>query len=101
MICANPSCTHSLDGMRPSARYCSPACKTAHYRERKERRAQWPTVTSRRKRSGLQVSYRKAVDALQSHLGIPRHSAEEALRLALPVRQRLRLEQRSKEAANG
>lgn len=108
-VCANPLCTHSLDGMRPSARYCSPACKTAHYRKRKERRAQRGTVTShaRRKRSGRQLTRRKgelaAIDAIhifaqERMAGVirtPEQIAREAVERHLPVRQR------SKEAANG
>ena len=107
-VCANPPCTADLDGMRPSARYCSPACKTAHYRERKEKRAQRATVTSRtRKESGLQYSRRRALSAFAHWMGggepeaIDWLIAEEVLDPALSPLQRARLEQRSKEAANG
>lgn len=44
-------------------------------------------------RSGLQVSYRKAIETLHQELGLPKLAIEHALVPALSARQRERLEE--------
>lgn len=34
-VCAGPGCGHELGYRRPSAKYCSDACRVAAYRQRK------------------------------------------------------------------
>lgn len=98
--CACP-CKAPLDGMRPDARYVSPAHKTRHYRERAEKRAQRATVTSQR-RSGRQLTERKAeqavIDGIREYvnqrfiarevLDSPERIAHEVVQRHLPERQR-------------
>ena len=52
-----------------------------------------------RRRSGLQVSYRKAVEVVTAELGVSRLQVEMALEQALPAKQRQTLEQRERAEA--
>ena len=87
---------------RSDARYCTPAHRTAAYRARRQEAGK--ASQSRHTRSGLQVSYRKAVDRLtywlteERILVSERHARECAEGLmagALSPAQRARLEARS------
>jgi hypothetical protein len=107
-VCACP-CKQSLEGMKPSARYATAACRTRHYRERQAQPVQTPRVTSQ-KRSGLQVSYQKALQAAISAIGsfaaarlagsavTDCEIAEQCVREALSQRQREQLDQRQEAA---
>lgn len=105
--CANKNCGASLDGMRASARYCSAGCRTAGWKDRKGitgYRAVKASLNGRRKPSGMQISYRKAVEALARRLAAlgplgpddALTAAERVLRPALSDRQRELLEQRER-----
>ncbi len=103
-------CKASLEGKRKGARYASPACRTRGWKRehgitgiRYVRASQ----NGSQRRSGLQVSYRKAVDAVARCLvlispvapGRADEEAEAVLRPALSPRQRELLERREREAA--
>lgn len=100
--CAAPGCRESLDHLRKPGFYCSDACRARAWKARTGYRGQTPAGTARngKARSGLQVSFRKAVDTLAIALyGEPpdahtRARVEEMLRPALPARQRERLDAR-------
>lgn len=103
-------CAKSLGGYSPKARYCSDACRSAAWKDK--RGYGYPEVVSGgsesdahrsngRSQGGLQVSYRKAVEAVAASImhdrshedcDFCRYVAERALRQALPMRQRDRLE---------
>lgn len=100
------------EGKRASARYCDDVCRRAHWAERTGYRTgaagngrERLRAASPRRRSGLQVSYRKAVAAVMSmfvaHTGEvmtrsdARQLVESALADALSPAQRARLEERS------
>jgi hypothetical protein len=102
-FCACP-CKASLDGMKPTARYATAACRTRHYRERKLAGEQTPRVTSQRrntKPSGLQISFWKAQKALEDFLGLhdataPRNLSLRILEDALSDKQRHELHARKR-----
>jgi len=88
-------CGRSLAGRRPQARYALPACRTRG----------WRKPSQNRHRSGLQVSYAKAVRMVAEALHGDAYmgSVEQALRWAQTVlaealseRQRARLDERGK-----
>lgn len=100
--CQRTGCMNVLDGMRRDARYCSNACKTAAYKARTGYTLQAlrkGRQTRKNSQSGLQVSYRKAVEKIAHELrehGVvdppdkARIVAELWMRDALPARQRER-----------
>lgn len=88
-------CGEPLAGRRPEARYATDQCRA---RDWKAKRGYGPQRRpgSRTNASGLQVSFRKAVDVLADEFDgylLP-WEIESALKLALPDRQRQRLEAR-------
>lgn len=94
-------CGASLAGRRKDALYCSASCRATAARERKESAQSRNTAPPRANRSGLQISYRKAVEhiALSYGPGLRRSEAiaraEALLRPALSDRQRAQLDERS------
>lgn len=96
--CERDGCENQLDEMHGGARYCSNACKTAAWRDRTGYRllgVRKPSQTRKSRRSGRQVSYRKAVEALAGDyiaMGmLPSVAAQRAVRVlapTLPERQR-------------
>jgi hypothetical protein len=107
-VCAHEGCSTVLAGARPEAVYCSAACRTAAWRARSGYRIptlseqRKPSQNGRAKPSGLQVSYRKAVDQVadmleRSFIEKPcnaRRLAEGAVKAALSERQRAILAER-------
>jgi len=105
-VCARIGCENSLEGKRSDARYCRPTCKARGFDQRRKL-----VVDSRPERrsgpSGLQLAYRKAVEAAYRtatiavmQAGDPfaspvREIAEREVRSGLSVAQRARLEARS------
>ena len=114
-------CGRSVAGWRDGTRFASAACRQRHYRKRVKAEmervglpaspslraagvshpararngdAESAPNTPQRARSGLQVSYRKAVEVLHAELGASKLSIELALERALPARQRATLEDR-------
>jgi hypothetical protein len=95
-------CGASLEGMRESAVYASASCRTRAWKAREGITGYRAVKASQNARaSGLQVSYRKAVEALADFVaveGIDRAKAiaeaERILRLGLSDRQRAALERR-------
>lgn len=91
-------CECSLGEMRRDARYCSPAHRIAASKARRGISVR-AVLTRSGGPSGLQVSYRKAVEVLYQHIGEPdavaRVIAEAAMAEALSPAQRARLEARS------
>ena len=94
-------CGAHFSPRRPDARYCTPAHRTAAYRARRQEAGK--ASPSRHTRSGLQVSYPKAVEAAYRAATIasmrfsdlsPRQIAEAEVRSALSPAQRARLEAR-------
>lgn len=95
----------------PRAIYASDACRARHWKERtgyihpRDENAR----NARKRASGFQVSYPKALERTEQAvrdgrrlLGMsPREIAERRVREALSPRQKALLEQRSKEAVNG
>lgn len=104
-VCACP-CKASLDGMKPTARYATAACKTRHYRERKAEAERVPRVTSQHRRpkpSGLQISFWKAQRLLELYFEIenpgaiaPRNLSLQILERALSEKQRDELHARKR-----
>lgn len=109
-VCARPECGRSLRGMRTDAVWCSEACRKRDAREHpaehaQRRRSPDKAPTKRRRRpSGLQISYQRAVRELANELaGLPpatdhdrapahhRRVAADVLSRALSDRQRQRL----------
>jgi hypothetical protein len=100
--CERDGCENQLDEMHGGARYCSNACKTAAWRDRTGYRllgVRKPSQTRKSRRSGRQISYRKAVEVLAAHLAAEEFHwcesddewyavAEAWLHDALPERQR-------------
>lgn len=88
--------------------FATDACRTRHWKQRTGYQARAREngrngtengKTTRAKRSGMQVSYRKAVEAVAeelAHLGVrdPEHRARLVLTPVLPARQRTRLNQK-------
>lgn len=96
-VCARKGCKTPLTHMRADAVWCSRACAMAA--KRAGQSARKPN-RKRSGRSGLQVSYFKAVDALtraleQMPVARPELIAQRILREALSEQQRARLEARS------
>lgn len=90
--CAYSKCRQPFEAKRPHAKYCHDACRAAAFKQRaRERVPPHP--------SGLQVSYRKAVEHLVQFLlawqlvqpSDAGECAEAVLSPALPDRQRDRL----------
>lgn len=105
-VCAC-GCGASLDGMRKDAIYASPQCRSLGWKRRvgyadpRRRKASRNGKTRRSGPSGLQVSYRKAVEtAIEmlvagcDEMYIPEEFAERFMSRALSERQRALLEQR-------
>lgn len=100
--CQAPGCNTSLEGMRASAVYCSASCRTRGWKDKKGITGYRAVKASRngRRRGGLQVSYRKAVDQLARYLptvaplapGGAVEEAERILRPALPPSAAVHLE---------
>lgn len=133
-VCQHPDCDHGMEGRHPAARFCSDACRAAAWKLRtgygrhdrvvpyddrpadearalpRRARANGRPAT-RRKPSGLQVSYRKAIDVLADYLRAsedaleltqdPRDEAEAILCDALSDKQRARLDAQREEARRG
>jgi hypothetical protein len=93
-VCAC-GCGESIEHLRPQAVYASDACRPRHWKERtgyEDRRARKADRNGKRKaprRPSLRVSYLKAVEAIEPHVG-SRERAEEILRPVLPPSARRR-----------
>jgi hypothetical protein len=101
-------CGGSMEGKRADAFYCKDACRLAAFKRRTgtgEPAERLRTARSgRNARSGLQVSYRKAVEAVAreiehitegvAHMDMARELAADALDRCLSDRQRARLDAR-------
>lgn len=91
-------CKCSLGGMRRDALYCSAAHRLAASKARRGISVRGVPMRSSGP-SGLQVSYRKAVEVLYQHIAeadaVARVIAEDAMAEALSPTQRARLEARS------
>ena len=107
LICLRDGCMDPIVNRRPETRYCSDKCRTAQW---KADHPDWrengrERIVDRRQRSGLQVSYRKAIevvyDLIVEYTGEiltrseMRRLIEDAMAEALSPAQRARLEARS------
>jgi hypothetical protein len=105
-FCANGDCGASLEGMRSGALYCSATCRTAGWKAREGitgYRAVKASQNGKTKASGLQISYRKALEVLGEHFisrgeTYPSVLARNILKSALSDRQRATLERREPRA---
>jgi hypothetical protein len=87
-------CGERLEGMRADAVYASAACRTRDWKRRKGITGIRYTKASQNGKSGpsgLQVSFRKAVETLHLELRLPRLAIQSALEPALSKRQRRQL----------
>ncbi len=112
-LCARLGCDEPLTSRHANARYCSDACKSAAYKARTgyalhATRTPCQTRKSSGGPSGLQVSYRKAVEVVADFLTGPRLPREGAERVAaclltqaLSDKQRARLQARLIESSTG
>jgi hypothetical protein len=95
-VCAC-GCGASLEGRKPEARFASDACRSRAWKDRtgySHQDRENGGNGAQKRHSGLQVSYRKAVEILHAELGTPKHALELALAEALSHRQRERLYER-------
>jgi len=106
-LCAYPPCSASFESSHPKARYCSDSCRAKDWKRKAFYGAARSVRTDGSSRSGPQVSLNKAVASVHHSLEAPlmaagftsagaRETIEDALRDALPARQRARLEARER-----
>jgi hypothetical protein len=99
-VCAC-GCGESLAGRDKRALYATAACRARGWKRDRDYGPQKPPKvrTNARQRSGLQVSYKRAVREVEAEfrelgVGFPRARATRAVRRALSDKQRARLDAR-------
>jgi len=103
LVCAYRGCTVEFVPVNPEHRFHDPVCRTREWKAERGYGPQKPVRTGKRKPSGPQISYRRAVKAMTKFLidfepacgegpDMVERIVGRALAEALPARQRERLE---------